>query len=104
MELHKRLRQDGRHNYAGLQVPLMLNLNYDKPAQYLTTYWDWQLHLLIKYGFPLDFDRNSGITSDKINHKSAIEYPDHATAYLQEELHHEAMLGPFPTPPLKFVY
>ena len=101
LELHKKLRQDGRHNYAGLQIPLVSNLNYDKWARYLTSYWDWQLPLLIKYGFPLDFDRNSDTNSDKTNHKSAIEYPDHVTTYLQEELHHGAMLGPFPTPPIE---
>ena len=99
LKLHEKLRQDGRHNYAGLQIPIMSNLNYDKWAQYLMTYWDWQLPLLIKYGFPLDFDRNSNTNFDKVNHKSAIEYPDHVTTYLQEELQHRAMLGPFPTPP-----
>ena len=99
LEFHKQLKQDGRHNYVGLQVPVISNLKYEKWAQYLT-YWDWQLPLLIKYGFPLDFDRNSDIICDKINHKSAIEYPEHVTAYLQEELNHKAMLGPFRTPPI----
>ena len=55
---------------------------------------------LIKYSFPLDFDRNSDINCEKINHKSAIEYPEHVTAYLQEELDNKAMLGPFKTPPI----
>ena len=104
LEFHKKLRKDGRHNYIGLQVPLMLNLKYDKWAQYLTTYWDWQLPLPIKYGFPLDFDRNSDISSEKINHTSAIEYPEHVTAYLQEELDHKAMLGPFQTPPIENIH
>ena len=30
LELHKRLRQDGRHNYVSLQVPVMSKLNYEK--------------------------------------------------------------------------
>ena len=78
----------------------MSKLNYEKWAQYLTTYWDWQLPLLIKYGFPLDFDRTFDTNSQKINHKSATEYPEHVTAYLQEELNNEAILGPFKTPPI----
>ena len=60
----------------------------------------WQLPLLIKYGFLLDFDRNSDINCEKINNKSAIEYPEHVTAYIQEELDNKAMLGPFRTPPI----
>ena len=48
----------------------------------------------------LNFDRNSDTNCKKINHKSAIEYPEHVTAYLQKELDNKAMLGPFRTPPI----
>ena len=94
------MRQDGRHNYVGLQVPVVSKLNHEKWAQYLTTYWDWQLPLLIKYGFPLDFDRTLDTNCEKINHKSATEYPEHVTAYLKEELSNKAILDPFKTPPI----
>ena len=94
-------RSDGRHNYEGLQIPVASKFNCDAWCKYLTEYWDWQLPLLIKYGFPLDFNRNSRITSDKINHKSAISYPDHVDVYLKEEIENKAMLGPFATPPIE---
>ena len=100
VELHKKLRQDGKCNYTGLQIPVMSKLKYNTWAQYLMTYWDWQLPLLIKYGIPLDVDRNCDITCEKINHKSTTEYPEHVTAYLQEEIDNRAMLGPFGTPPI----
>ena len=89
IELHKKLRADGRPNYLGLQIPVMSKLKYDKWAAYLDTYWDWQLPLLIKYGFPLDFDRNQAISSDLINHKSVLEYPEHVTTHLREEIENE---------------
>ena len=47
--------------------------------------------MLIKYGFHLDFDRKTAIITDKINHKSAIEYPSHVDAYLAEEIEYGAM-------------
>ena len=78
----------------------MSKSKYDTWAQYLTTYCDWQLPLLIKYGFPLDFDRDSDINCEKMNHKSPIKYPEHVIAYLQEELDNRAMLGPFRAPPI----
>ena len=56
--------------------------------------------LLIKFGFPLDFDRDSAITSQCINHKSATEYLDHVMAYLKEELQYQAILGPFKQLPI----
>ena len=54
MDLHRELRKDERHNYVGLQVPVQSKLNAEKWASYLADYWDWQLLLLVKYGFPLD--------------------------------------------------
>ena len=95
LQLHKLLRLDGRHNYSGLQIPVASKLNYDVRGKYLTEYWDCQLPLLIKYGFPLDYARNLNVTSDKINHKSATCYLDHVDTYLKEEIENKSMLGPF---------
>ena len=83
----------------GLQIPVVSKLNHDKWAVYLEKYWDWQLPLLIKYGFPLDFDRNHIVHSERINHKSATDYLDHVATYLQDEIANNAMLGPFKNPP-----
>ena len=66
LQLHNILRSDGRHNYEGLHIPVASKLHYDAWSEYLTEYWDWQLPLLIKYGFPLDFDRDAHISSEKI--------------------------------------
>ena len=99
LSLHERLKATDKPNYEGLQVPVYSKLDYENWPQYLEDYWDWQLPLLIKYGFPLNFDRKGPIVSDKINHKSAVQYPSHVDFYLREEVNHGAMLGPFPYPP-----
>ena len=99
LSLHERLKLTDKPNYRGLQVPVHSKLNYEKWSQYLAQYWDWELPWLIKYGFPLDFDRKTHIVSDKINHKSAVQYLRHVDFYLKEEINHGAMLGPFSDPP-----
>ena len=104
LALHKLLRQDDRHNYEGLQVPVHSQLNFVKWKSYLQDYWDWQLPLLIKYGFPLDYNRCHNIQSEKINHKSAVQYPSHVDVYLTEEMNHGAMLGPFKEPPIEHLH
>ena len=38
IELHKKLRTDGRPNYLGLQIPIASKLNYGKWAAYLHNY------------------------------------------------------------------
>ena len=82
----------------------MSKLNYDRWVAYLDSYWDWQLPLLIKYGFPLDFDRNQAIFSDSINHKSAIEYPEHVATYLRDEIENKACWVHSQAPNLKFAH
>ena len=69
--------------------------------QYLRDCWDWQLPFFIKFGFPLDLQPNSQIISTKINHKSATANPDHVDQYIREEISHDAMLGPYDTPPFE---
>ena len=81
MDLHIKLRKDGRHNYVGLQVPVKSKLNAEKWASYLADYWDWQLPLLVKYGFPLDFKRSTTVCHKIANHNSATQYPDHVIHY-----------------------
>ena len=93
LQLHSKLRKDGRYNYRGLQEPIHSKLNFGKWEDYLGNYWDWELPMLIKYGFPLVFDRKTTIITDKINHKSATEYPSHVDAYLAEEIDYRAMGG-----------
>ena len=100
MELHQKLRNDGRPNYVGLQIAVSSKLNPAKWAKYLQNYWDWQLPLLIKYGFPIDFDRNAQICHDLGNHNSANQYPEHVLHYLQEEIQYGAIVGPFKVPPI----
>ena len=90
--LHKLLRQDGRYNNEGLQIPVYSQLNFEKWKSYLQDYWDCQLPLLIKYGFPLDYRRCNTV---KINHKSALQHPSHVDAYLNDKMKHGTMLGPF---------
>ena len=98
--LHEVLCQDGRHNYEGLQIPVHSQLKFGKWEFYLQDYWDWQLPLLIKYGFPLNYNRDLAIQNEEINRKSALQYPSHVDVYLNEEINHGVMLGPFREPPI----
>ena len=100
LHLHRQLRNDGRHNFKGLQIGVPSKLNAEVWAQYLANYWDWQLPLLIKYGFPLDFDRDSTLICENISHKSALNYLEYVSTYLREEIENKAILGPFTEPPV----
>ena len=50
---------------------------------------------LLRFGFPLDFNRLSPLQWEGQNHKSAIEYPRDIEAYIAEEKSFNAIVGPF---------
>ena len=58
-------------------------------------YWDQQLLQLIKFGFPLDFNRICPLIYEQGNHKSATAFSRDMEAYIEEELKYDAILGPF---------
>ena len=74
-----------------MQDPGSNQLHPDRWRHSLTSYWDQQLPDLIKYGFPLDFDRKFPLSSSKTNHTSAVQHKTHVDAYIKEELEHVAL-------------
>ena len=70
-------------------------MKVDRWRYYFRDYFDQQIPDLIKFGFPLDFDREGTLGETLDNHASANEYPDQVAKYIQEEISHNAMLGPF---------
>ena len=99
LQAHRLIRQSGVPNFLGLRIPVKTQLNIPAWRFHLRDYFDQQLLDLIEFGFPLDFDRSSPLSSSDDNHTSAIKYPSHVQEYLLEELNHNVILGPFPSPP-----
>ena len=97
---HLLVRDSGLPNYLGCHIPVNSNLNCENWIHYLQNYWDSQLVDLLKYGFPLDFDRPSPLVATEENHKSALLNSSHVPKYISEELSHKAILGPFKDKPI----
>ena len=99
--LHKKITDSQQYNFLQSQITLITQLKPDEWDHYLRGYWDRQLPLLIRFGFPLDYNREEVLRSQETNHSLAIDYPDDIKAYLDEEMQHDAILGPFDTRPIK---
>ena len=50
-------------------------LNVTESESVLENSWDRQLVEFIRFGFPLDFNRNVSLSSEMKNHSSAVQYP-----------------------------
>ena len=100
LTLHRTAKDSNCPNYMGIRIPVSSKLKIKNWKYYLTDYWDKQLVDLLEFGFPLDFDRNSELHSTEENHASGREHAYDMECYIQEELKHGAMLGPFDQKPI----
>ena len=99
-EIHELVKSTGRPNFMQARFPLESQLNVEAWEKYLHGYWDRQLLQLIRFGFPLDFNRSCPLTHKQANHKSAMEFPNDINAYIEEEKKYNALLGPFDSHPI----
>ena len=100
IKLYDVTRSETKPNFLSTQIQLDSQLNADVWETLLENYWDKQLPFLIRYGFPLDFDRSSILGKNTKNHTSALAFPQDINVYLQEEISHGAIFGPYKDPPL----
>ena len=100
IQQHIAVKARGCPNFMGARIPVQSELNINEWQKVLAEYWDKQLIELLKFGFPLDFNRQCPLTSDGKNHASAVDHPNDVLAYIQEEVNHNAILGPFHTDPI----
>jgi len=89
-------------NFLGVKLAIPTALNIVAFQKYLVNYHDKQLLQFLKYGFPIDID-SQGFTPSMYtnNHPSAMQYGDHITKFLQKEINHGAIYGPFSKPPIE---
>ena len=100
VKLYDITKNENTFNFMHSQIQVKSQLNPDIWATLLEGYWDKQLLYLIRYGFPLDFDKNSKLAKNSDNHKSALMFPTDIDQYLTEEMEFGAIVGPFSEPPL----
>ena len=96
VELHKLVKNSGTYNFLGLKIPLQGQMNVQQWENKLVGYWDMQLLELIRYGFPIDFNRQSPLRWEDKNHNS-----QDVDAYLSEELEFSAIMGPYDKSPIE---
>ena len=99
--LHAKILESNKYNFLQSQINLKSQLNPDAWDHHLQGYWDRQLPFLIRFGFPLDYNRDSSLRSQETNHPSAVEFPEDIKAYLAEEMQHDAILGPYDSKPIE---
>ena len=94
------VKKSGKPNFLQARIPIQSQLKVEAWEEALGDYWDRQLLELIKFGFPLDFNRACDLGQYTGNHSSAVDCPRDIEAYIEEELQYGALLGPFKENPI----
>ena len=100
IEVHHIVRKTGKPNFLGARIPVTLQLKVEVWQDLLKDYWDQQLLQLLRFGFPLDFNRNCPLENAIGNHASATQFPGDVYAYVEKESKYGALLGPFKENPI----
>ena len=94
------IRHSGVANYRGARIPLQSSFNWEYLQQNIDGYHDKKLLDYIKFVFPLGLNDLPDIkVNAQSNHSSATFHPQAVDQYIDLELEHGALLGPFRDPP-----
>ena len=96
VKLHQYVKQFQCPNFVGARVQVNYSINFELLEYLAKDYWDWQLQLFLKFGFPMDFKgKLSDLKNATSSHASALQFPEHVSMYLEDELGHKAIYGPY---------
>lgn len=98
-ELYERIRSFNLPNFLGAQVPLTTQLNLNVWSKKLALYHNKDICIFLKYGWPVGYHALKPPTSCSNNHPSATLHPTHVQKFIDTELSHGAIVGPFTSPP-----
>ena len=100
--MHELLCNSGIPNCIGPQLKIPTDLNIPLWDSLLQDDRDHQLIFFLKYGFPLDLSQSLEFEPQSIitNHASAIQHSECIQNYLDVEIKHKAIMGPFKSPPI----
>lgn len=76
-------------------------LNVDMWDELLQSYHDRELCVFLRYGWPVGFHGSAPPTSVEDNHASATNNTEAVNEFVNKELSHGALIGPFTKPPFQ---
>ena len=96
VKLHEYVKQFQWPNFIGARVQVNYDINFELLEYLAQDYWDWQLPLFLKFAFPMDFKGGMSILKNaESSHVSALQFPEHVSMYLEDEIAHKAIYGPY---------
>lgn len=93
--LYHHIRSYNLPNFLGAKCVLASDLKLDKWEELLASYHDREICAFLKYGWPVGYDSTEPPVSVTTNHDSAKRDLPQVIKFVQTELAHGAIVGPF---------
>lgn len=97
--LYSAIKNKNLPNFLGAKITLNSDLILENWESMLKDYHDKDICQFLRYFWPVGYEADVTPSSVQDNHKSANTYPSHVRAFIDTELHHNAVIGPFNEPP-----
>lgn len=98
-DLYMKIKQWNLPNFLGARIPLKSDLIIPAWESYLTNYHDKLLCQFLNYGWPVGYNSDTPPRSVDENHQSARKNLSHVKKFVNTELAHNALVGPFKSQP-----
>ena len=95
------VRAVGLPNYRGARIPVIHGLRIDQWRAHEHLIPDKSLVDMLEFGFPAGFTGDTHPAVNLVNHSSATRQPRHVKKYIDTEIAHNALIGPFDVPPFQ---
>lgn len=100
-ELFQDVKSFNLPNFLGARRTLSSGLNLEAWETSLEGYHDSEICSFLRYGWPVGYHKETPPVSIKDNHPSATAHAQHIRQFIQDEIAHEAIIGPLKSPPFK---
>lgn len=98
-DTYERIKYFNLPNSLGARIPLKSGLNIDRWEHHLQNYHDREVCSFLRYGWPLGYSGNQPPVSIEHNHPSGDNHKSHIRHFIEVELAHNAIVGPFTADP-----
>ena len=97
--IYNMVANTAQFNYLQARIPIPSGLHIPAWRKYLSGYHDQDLLEYLQFGWPCGYDLPWMPYTTGTNHFSAWAYPQHVEKYIDTELKHRALLGPWAIAP-----
>ena len=92
VKLHEYVTQFQCPNFIGARIQVNYDINFELLEHLTQDYWDWQLPLFLRVIL-------SNLENARSSHACALQFPEHVSMYLKDEIAHKAIYGPYVNKP-----